>query len=1329
MNVFRYVVPILVCLFVHLLPIAAGGYGFLGVPDGLSDRRVLSIQKDSTGFMWFLTYAGIDRYDGKSFKHYQLQNEDGYIAFYSEEGALKTDNLGQVWVIAPKGELYGYDAVNDQFVMVPLGNEIPVEKAQEVDLVGRDEVWYCLDDQIYSYNIHQKSVRQISISPSLGVVSCVHCPSDGQSYYVGSESGVSKAVLRNGKLDCSVSILGPQVIKSPSIIYCHQSSGRLFVASETGGLVVYDMVLKEVEKSWPHLKEFPITSIVPYDEFTLLISTRGSGVYLYDVKKRTLVPQFTLDFDRPDRMNGNNIRSLFKDERGRVWMSVYPKGITFYDKDFPEYTWYINHRGNPKSLSDDQINAVLEDSDGDIWFATNNGLDLYSPEDDCWTHFLGKRVLGISDSLRNSIFLSLCEVRPGVVLAGGFMTGVYSVDKQTGVCRQLTMDEYVEDVSSISEVNNYIRVVHKDSQGLVWTGGNKYLGCTNPVLHTFHKYDIGKAVTCVLEYDSTTLFVGTGDGIYKFNKVDSTFHSMRMPFASQQINTMYLHPNGNFYVGTTYSGLVEIEPDGRYHFYQQLTSALLSNTVNTIVPKSDKELIVATESNVALFDIETQRVVNWTSDQGLIDANFNPRSGIHTRRGTFLFGTGNGAVEWKDTMKMPSEHQTKILLDQVLLENEHITNQIQEVTKDSVPTSLLEFKYAKSLLAFHIAVIDYNNPIFTYLQWKLEGKYDHWSAINKGNWIQFQNLQPGEYTLRIQNVAREDYRVLSEKSIRIVVIPSFWQTGWALILYCSLLVVGIICLLRYRRMRRERRHSKEQVSLMLRTIRCAQTRLSLISSVATDLLMRKEKADKLREENGLQQMRYNADNLQQMFSNLMNVEYQIGKPRLNLSVCALDEFARSVVDSFQSVAKVRGIRLIQTDDTEGIEVTMDEECIRTILFNILSNLIRNCRIVDSIYVKSWASMDSWGFSISNVDREKQDALADDGHPFREIINRRNVHHLEEELHLISMLVARHDGKLVCRGDSPLEYTFYLKFPTKHYPIETVRNEGKRFVETLPFVEWKKIPHIDMVFKSDVTASSPIGSLLVVEDEVDMNAYLGGVLDGEWEIFIARDGHAALQMAEYKRPDVILIDSVLPDMQGTELCAVLKSNVSTSHIPIILLGGSGSVEEAIGGYDARADHMLVKPVNVALLRALLNNVWENRNLLKERMQQFDVVHNLKNIKDVNVERETKFLADIREHINQHVLDANFNVDVLAALMGMSRTSMYNKIKELTGLTPSDMIRDIRMRRAGELLLSDEYNIMEVSDRMGFSEPKYFREVFKKYYGVSPSEYIRTQARRR
>lgn len=1330
MNLFRHVVLILVSLFVHLLPMMAGGYGFIDVPDGLSDRRVLSIQKDSTGFVWFLTYAGIDRYDGKNFKHYRLQNESGYIEFCNEEGFLKTDSRGQVWVIAPKGEIYGYDAMADKFSLISLSDDIPTSSAQWVDLTMQDDVWFCLDGQVYIYNLYKKSVRSVPMSHILGGVSCIHGAHDGNNYYIGSEVGVSKAFFRDNELDCSTLVLNSETVRSPSIIYYHQASERLFVASDTEGLIIYDMVLKKVEKSWPRLKEFPVTAIVPHDEFSLLIATRGSGVYLYDVRERTLTSHFSLSMNRPERMNGNNIRSMYKDERGRIWMSVYPKGVTFYEEDFPEYMWYINHRGNPASLSDDLVNAIMEDSDGDVWFATNNGLDIYSPEKNQWTHLLGKHISGNSDSLRNSMFLSLCEIRPGTILAGGFMTGVYSIDKKTLAYNQLTSDRYITHPLSPLGSNNYIRVLYKDSQGLLWTGGNKFLGCVDPVAKTLRKYRIGKAVTCIAEYDSTTLFVGTGDGVYKFDKADSTFHYMRMPFASQQVRTMYLHSNGNFYIGTSNSGLVELQPDGRYTFYQQLTSALLSNTVNTIVPRNENELIIATERNIALFKIKERRFMNWTQDHGLIETNFSPRAGIHTRRGTFLFGTGNGAIEWNDTMGLPQHYQTEILVDQVLLDNQNITDKIQSPLPGTVAESRLEYKYVENLLACRIATINYDNPIFSFLQWKLEGKYDHWSAISEDNWIHFQSLQPGEYTLRIQNVAREDYRVLAEKSLRIVVLPSFWQTQWAWILYCSILVIGIINLFRYRRMRKDRTHSKEQISLILRTIRCAQTRLSLISSVATDILGREKRPNGyIEDENGIRQMKYNAENLQQMFSNLMNTEYQAGKSQLNLSVCPLNGFAQSVVESFQAIAEVRGIQIKQVDRTVGVEVVMDEECIRSALFNVLSTLIRNSRMVDNIYIETWARKRHWGFIISNVD-VGQNAVTQSKNPFlRDIANRRNIHQLEKELRPIRMLIARHDGTVTCKGRNPLEYSFYIEFPYKHLSVDFILNKGKRTSDIIPFDGWKKMPQMNLSFRRSVSEEAPIGRILIVEDELDMNTYLHGALAHEWDLVIARNGTSALQMVEDKRPDIILIDTVLADMSGAELCSVMKSNVSTSHIPVILLGSVGSVDEAVDGYRVKADHFIVKPIDISLLRAVLSNVLENRVLLKERMQHVDVVHNLKDIKNINVERETKFLTSVKETITQHILDADFNVDVLASLMGMSRTSMYNRIKELTGLSPSDMIRDIRMRKAGEMLLSDEYNIMEVSERMGFSEPKYFREVFKKYYGISPSEYIRTQARRR
>jgi hypothetical protein len=200
--------------------------------------------------------------------------------------------------------------------------------------------------------------------------------------------------------------------------------------SDKNGMIVYDITLRKLEKQHIWFKDFPITGFNPFEEKYILIPTRGAGVYRYNLQEQTLEQYLHAQHDKPNKMNGNNIRALFVDECNRLWMSVYARSVTIFDKALPQYTWYKKNIGNPNSLNDELVNAILEDRDGDIWFATNNGLNLYSPSTNTWKHLFEWNPTN-PETLKNCIFLSLHETDEGHIIAGGFMTGVYSINKKT----------------------------------------------------------------------------------------------------------------------------------------------------------------------------------------------------------------------------------------------------------------------------------------------------------------------------------------------------------------------------------------------------------------------------------------------------------------------------------------------------------------------------------------------------------------------------------------------------------------------------------------------------------------------------------------------------------------------------------------------------------------------------------------------------------------------------------------------------------------------------------------------------------------------------------
>lgn len=1307
----------LVCIILFLTTYHASfgqAYKYIGVTEGLSDHRVLSIQKDNRGFMWFLTYRGIDRYDGNHFKHYSLQSEEGYISLFSEKTILKTDSKGNVWAISEQGQLFVYNPQTDLFVHKQLPPEITTQKIERIEMTDFDEIWYCYPEHCYTYDLNTAQIQQIQTDHKHKHITSIF-QYDENIYYIGSEDGICRVIIHEGKMVATECIIPSKICELAQRIYVHPNSNRLMAYSDKNGMIVYDITLRKLEKQHIWFKDFPITGFNPFEEKYILIPTRGAGVYRYNLQEQTLEQYLHAQHDKPNKMNGNNIRALFVDECNRLWMSVYARSVTIFDKALPQYTWYKKNIGNPNSLNDELVNAILEDRDGDIWFATNNGLNLYSPSTNTWKHLFEWNPTN-PETLKNCIFLSLHETDEGHIIAGGFMTGVYSINKKTLEATLLTPHSYKQN-SNPNFANNYIRVIYQDSEGLTWTGGNYYLGCVDAKNQTFKNYFIGSVITCLLEKDSTTLLIGTGDGMYSMNKKTKEINKMRMPFASGHINTMYMHPNGDLYIGTTNSGLVILHQNGEHHIYRMQNSALLSNTINDIIPKNENDIVIVTEQNLAMFYVKQQKFLNWTEDMGLIKTYFNPRAGIHTSRGTFIVGSGNGAIEWNDTMKLPQQEETPIIIDKIKTSNPYSTSEdtISYSSVDSLNT--IRLPYEEKSLAIYLTTIDYYTPSYTYFKWQLKGKYDYWTKTARNSWLEFRNLKPGEYTLSIQNIARDDYRILNKKELRIIIEPSFWHTKWAKLIILLLIITLVFICWKIFQFGSLWNRTKKKLSIFTRNTQSLQTPLALIKAAVNDIATYETLSPK--GQTLLNMVNYNTDSIHKMAINLISLEQQtsIRSRKLDVSRQQLDKLIGLYTELFTPLASQQGITLAYYPTAQNTKVWVNTQKMELIFYNLFDNIIRYTQTDGKITIRCHADERRWNVIISN-ETERHNPV---------MLGSEEIHHMDKEefggeLSLILQLVKRHYGNLQYEKSSPAGYTFEASFPIEH-PEYIKKGKGKDLNPIIFFKElWTalQLPQ----YHTEIHVEKQ-GHILLVEESDGSLAYMDSKLNEDWNISMAHNIETAVEIVNELPPDVIITSFIAPDNRGEDLCSILKSNPDTNHIPIIMLMMDDEKEELEKMFKLRADYYITNTFDMQGILNILKNIQDSQQSRKKRLEQTALEQDLQEIKNTSIKQEANFLNELKKLIKQHIDNPDFNVDDLCNFVGMSRTSLYNKMKTLTTQSPSDLIREARMTRAAEMLLANEYTIMEVSERMGFSEPKYFREVFKKHFGMTPSEYIKKQ----
>ena len=655
---------LLICLFVILVtPAVAQLYQYLDTQNGLSSRRVLSIRKDKKGYMWFLTHEGIDRYNGKQYTHYSLTANGKLLNFFPNLNTLQTDTAGVVWEIGKTGHLFRYNSLQDKFELVcdfaskdKSNSGLPLT-ASFLDSKDNN-ILLCTKNKQYLFDIDTHELIQLE-SPIKEEITYI-AKSTNNQYFLASSHKIYCAKLNHGRLE---------TIKHPELdnfhivnyIYFHPETQMLVIGTLLDGIYLYNIHSRQLIDVHNGLQDINVNSIIASkeNENEVLIATNGAGVYKLNLCTYELTNFLNADHNHSNKMNGNIINDIYIDDDQKLWMAVYPIGITVYSEKYPGYQWIQHSYDNPNSLIDNQVNYILEDSEGDIWYATNNGVCCYSPSTKQWTNLLSTYQHDTPN--QNHVFISICESRPGVILVGGYMSGMYKIDK-----KNMTTQYFIPQTLNDDTVkpDKYIRCIYKDWDNLIWAGGYYNLKSYDLDTKEMHCYNMDFPITYITNKDAHNLWIGTINGLYQFNKVNQELKAVNLDSELGCINTIYQSKKNITFIGTHGSGMWiynnYTEKVTNYHINN---SALISNNIHCILPALEDDLIISTEKGLTRFKTKEKIFSNWTKEQGLMSTSFNQAAGVHTRDKKFIFGCGDGAIELADTVTLPHQFKSKMVFD------------------------------------------------------------------------------------------------------------------------------------------------------------------------------------------------------------------------------------------------------------------------------------------------------------------------------------------------------------------------------------------------------------------------------------------------------------------------------------------------------------------------------------------------------------------------------------------------------------------------------------------------------------------------------------------
>lgn len=1320
---------------------AAQTYKYIGVEDGLSNRRIYAIQKGPKGYMWFLTHDGIDRYNGKEFKQYKLMDGEEEANSMMNLNWLYVDPKGRLWEIGKKGRVFRYESKHDRFQLI---YRVPQEETKGMHtpvsygfVDNNCTVWLCNDKNIYLFNSDTEQCVTIknAIDESITDIEQI----DKTHYFIGTDVGIHYAELKNNILELSPCEKLDTLKLQINEVYFHKKSRKVFIGTFQKGVYVYDLNTHQALSLDPDLMDVSINRIRAFGDNEILIATDGAGVYKMNVDTYKSEAYILADYNRYNVMNGNTINDIYVDEEKRIWMANYPIGVTVRDNRYSDYQWIKHSVGNKQSLVNDQVNAIIEDEEGDLWYATNNGISLYNHRTQQWHSFLS--IFNEDHHNKNHTFISLCEVTPGVIWAGGYSSGIYQIDK-----KKLSVSFFTPSLFGNLNIrpDKYIRAITKDSQGNIWSGGYYNLKRIDLVHKTIDLIPGLDFVTDIKEKNEQYMWVGTANGLYLLEKATGKYQYIPMPVESFYIYALYQAPNGLLYIGTNNSGVLIYDPVKKAfeHFHTE-NCALISNNIYAIVSDGGPSIFISTERGLSCFNTKDKNFHNWTKEQGLRSEHFNAASGTIRKNGDIIFGSTDGAIEFNKGMELPRDHKFKMIFSdlRVFYQTVYPKDEGSPLLLDIDETKALRLKYNQNIFSLQVSSINYDYPSLILYSWKLEGFYDGWSRPGQENIIRFTNLSPGEYTLRVRAISNEDRRiVLEERSMQIYIEQPIWLSIWALLLYAIIIISIASITVRIIVLRKQRKVSDDKIRFFVNTAHDIRTPLTLIKAPLEELIDHESLSENGR--NNINTSLRNVNALLRLTTNLINFERaDTYSGNLYVSEYELSTYMTETINVFRSYANVKHVSLTYESNFRYLNIWLDKDKMDSILKNVISNALKYTPEGGSVHVYASETEDSWSVEVKDtgigIPTSEQKKLFKMHFRGSNAINSK-VTGSGIGLLLVWKLVHIHKGKLSFSSTEGKGSCIKVTFPKKEKYYRKAIHRPQPVSEKVVYseagvpVNTNTTPPPAYMYEhaqQQTLNTENFQKILIVEDNDELREYLRCTLSEAYHIQVCSNGKIALEIVKEYLPDLIISDIMMPEMRGDEFCHVVKNDIDTSHIPVILLTALNTDKNIIEGLQTGADEYIVKPFNIGILRATIANLLANRALLRHRYGNLELNDDEHNTECINCssDMDWKFIATVKKGVEDNMDNSSFNVDVLCNLLNMSRTSFYNKIKALTDQAPADYIRFIRLKHAAQLLKEQKHTITEVAEMTGFSDAKYFREVFKKNFNVSPSQYAKQESK--
>lgn len=1093
------------------------------------------------------------------------------------------------------------------------------------------------------------------------------------------------------------SILPFQVSK----LYFDRKQNKLWIGTLSNGLFWYSFKTKQLKRiNVSTFPKQPILAIEANSDSTLLVGIDGQGVWELNKSTERIVNVYKEDADDSFSLRGDGVYDILCDQNKRVWVSTFSGGISFFEQTSPLIKHISHYVNNSNSLGNNFINKVLEDRNGNIWFATNNGISKWDIKTNRWTTYYQNK------KEQAQVFLSLCEDNKGRIWAGTYSTGVYVIDSNSG--REVA--HFSQNDKNSSLTSNFVFDIFKDSQGDIWIGGVQGDIVSYKMNENVFRSFTGRPINAFIELTADKILLVCTFGLAQLNKKTGEEEILLDGYWSNDAVVI----GENVWVCTRGEGLIRFNLKNKKMEKYTTKNGLPSNYINSLI-KLGNYLWLGTENGLCKFNTIDHSVLTYSSLLSLSKVSFNQSSHYVLRNGDLIWGTNNGAILFNPADVQYSKVKGKIYLQDILVSGRSLRDSsILHLTTPLDSLKEIKLKYNQNNLQLELLPIG-TSVSDTKFTWQMEGLDASWNPPVNHRIVTYTNLSSGHFKLKIRMFDSSMTQIIDERTIDITVIPPFWKSWWFLLILFVFTIAVIYFSLRYYIDYLRRLHTEEKVKFFTNTAHDMRTSLTLINAPIEEL--KKELSLSSVGKYYLQIAVEQTRRLSLVVTQLMDFQkVDIGKEHILLHMVDVVKLVSRQKMMFDSFAQAKGIEIILNLNQSSYLTAIDETMMEKVIDNLVSNAIKYSHKDSKVFVNLTCNDTNWVLEVKDngigIGRKAQQQLFKEFYRSDNAINSKIVGS-GIGLLLVKNYVSLHDGTVSCESQEGVGSLFKIVIPRK----EVLISENS-FENVNEEVELNIANIFPETLISDMKWSQKEMKILIVEDNDDLRNFMRFPLGEDFEVNVAEDGAQAWEIIQKDMPDLVVSDVMMPNMDGFELCELMKATYETSHIPIILLTALSERTEQLRGLGLGADDYLTKPFDMGLLSQRIKSIILNREKIRERALKLITVNDSEPI--LANENNDKFVKKALVVVHENIANSDFGKDEFASAMNVSASLLYKKIKALTDQSPVDFIKTIRLNYSLELLKLKKYTITEISELCGFASVGYFSTVFRKHFGKSPSD---------